>query len=313
MIGDRPRAGRSRRVRNVPPLARCCAPSASARTTSASRRSPWPRAGTRSPLQLPPRQARRAREGRRPAGRCRADRVHDDRRERRHRDGPRGHEGLADEPRPLIADSVELVMHAERMDALVGIAGCDKSEPGMLMAMARMNLPSVYLYGGTILPGPPRARHHDPGRVRGRRRAREGSHRRRRAARHRARGVPRDRLVRRHVHREHDGGGRRGDRHVATGLRAAAGGRLPARGRRARVRRAGCSSGRRRRPAAARHHDAGLRERDRRGDGARRLDERRAAPARDCPRGPRRPAARRLRPHRAGRPTSSTCAPQGGS
>jgi dihydroxy-acid dehydratase len=44
-------------------------------------------------------------------------------------------------------------MHAERMDALVGIAGCDKSEPGMLMAMARIDLPSVYLYGGTILPG----------------------------------------------------------------------------------------------------------------------------------------------------------------
>ena len=44
-------------------------------------------------------------------------------------------------------------MHAERFDALVGIAGCDKSEPGMLMAMARLNLPSVYLYGGTILPG----------------------------------------------------------------------------------------------------------------------------------------------------------------
>src|SRR5439155_10491440 len=55
--------------------------------------------------------------------------------------------------RDLIADSVELVMHAERFDALVGIAGCDKSEPGMLMAMARMDLPSVYLYGGTILPG----------------------------------------------------------------------------------------------------------------------------------------------------------------
>ena len=44
-------------------------------------------------------------------------------------------------------------MHAERMDGLVGIAGCDKSEPGMLMAMARLNLPSVFLYGGTILPG----------------------------------------------------------------------------------------------------------------------------------------------------------------
>ncbi|HSJ51390.1 MAG TPA: dihydroxy-acid dehydratase [Actinomycetota bacterium] len=66
-----------------------------------------------------------------------------------------GHEGMKASlvSRDLIADSVELVMHAERMDALVGIAGCDKSEPGMLMAMARLNLPSVYLYGGTILPG----------------------------------------------------------------------------------------------------------------------------------------------------------------
>jgi dihydroxy-acid dehydratase len=66
-----------------------------------------------------------------------------------------GHEGMKASlmSRDLIADSVELVMHAERLDALVGIAGCDKSEPGMLMAMARMDLPSVYLYGGTILPG----------------------------------------------------------------------------------------------------------------------------------------------------------------
>ncbi|MEP6757823.1 MAG: dihydroxy-acid dehydratase [Actinomycetota bacterium] len=66
-----------------------------------------------------------------------------------------GHEGMKASlmSRDLIADSVELVMHAERLDALVGIAGCDKSEPGMLMAMARMDLPSVYLYGGTILAG----------------------------------------------------------------------------------------------------------------------------------------------------------------
>jgi dihydroxy-acid dehydratase len=66
-----------------------------------------------------------------------------------------GHEGMKASlmSRDLIADSVELVMHAERMDALVGIAGCDKSEPGMMMAMARLNLPAVYLYGGTILPG----------------------------------------------------------------------------------------------------------------------------------------------------------------
>ena len=66
-----------------------------------------------------------------------------------------GHEGMKASlmSRDLIADSVELVMHAERFDGLVGIAGCDKSEPGMLMAMARMNQHAVYLYGGTILPG----------------------------------------------------------------------------------------------------------------------------------------------------------------
>ena len=66
-----------------------------------------------------------------------------------------GHEGMKASliSRDTIADSVELVMHAERMDALVGIAGCDKSEPGMLMAMARLNLSSVFLYGGTIMPG----------------------------------------------------------------------------------------------------------------------------------------------------------------
>jgi len=66
-----------------------------------------------------------------------------------------GHEGMKASlmSRDLIADSVELVMHAERMDGFVGIAGCDKSEPGMLMAMARMDLPAVYLYGGTILAG----------------------------------------------------------------------------------------------------------------------------------------------------------------
>jgi len=66
-----------------------------------------------------------------------------------------GHEGMRASlvSREVIADSVELMMHAERFDGLVGIAGCDKSEPGMLMAMARLNLPAVYLYGGTILPG----------------------------------------------------------------------------------------------------------------------------------------------------------------
>src|SRR5499427_1669846 len=66
-----------------------------------------------------------------------------------------GHEGMRGSlvSREIIADSVECVVHSERLDALVTFAGCDKSLPGMLMAAARLNLPSVFLYGGTILPG----------------------------------------------------------------------------------------------------------------------------------------------------------------
>ena len=66
-----------------------------------------------------------------------------------------GHEGMRASlvSREVIADSVELVMHAERFDGLVAVAGCDKSLPGMLMAIARTNLPSVFLYGGSSLPG----------------------------------------------------------------------------------------------------------------------------------------------------------------
>src|SRR5437667_10255583 len=66
-----------------------------------------------------------------------------------------GHEGMRASlvSREVIADSVELMMHAERFDAMVTLAGCDKSLPGMLMAAARLNVPSVFLYGGTILAG----------------------------------------------------------------------------------------------------------------------------------------------------------------
>jgi len=55
--------------------------------------------------------------------------------------------------REVIADSVELMVHAERLDGVVTIAGCDKSLPGMVMAAVRLNLPAVFLYGGTIMPG----------------------------------------------------------------------------------------------------------------------------------------------------------------
>src|SRR5436305_8956759 len=66
-----------------------------------------------------------------------------------------GHEGMRASlvSREIIADSVEVMMHAERLDGMVTFAGCDKSLPGMMMASARLNLPSVFLYGGSKLPG----------------------------------------------------------------------------------------------------------------------------------------------------------------
>ena len=66
-----------------------------------------------------------------------------------------GHEGMKSSliSREVIADSIELMVRAHQYDALVGIAGCDKSLPGTMMAMARLNVPSVFVYGGTIMPG----------------------------------------------------------------------------------------------------------------------------------------------------------------
>src|SRR5574338_530139 len=66
-----------------------------------------------------------------------------------------GHESMKSSliSREVIADSIELMVRAHQYDGLVGIAGCDKSLPGAMMAMARLNLPSVFVYGGTIMPG----------------------------------------------------------------------------------------------------------------------------------------------------------------
>ena len=66
-----------------------------------------------------------------------------------------GHQGMKSSlvSREVIADSIELTMRGHCYDALVGIAGCDKSLPGIMMAMLRLNVPSVFLYGGSILPG----------------------------------------------------------------------------------------------------------------------------------------------------------------
>src|SRR5690606_9696601 len=67
----------------------------------------------------------------------------------------RGHEGMRYSlpSREVIADSIETVVGAERLDGLVAIGGCDKNMPGCLIAIGRLNLPSVFVYGGTIAPG----------------------------------------------------------------------------------------------------------------------------------------------------------------
>lgn len=71
-----------------------------------------------------------------------------------------GHQGMKSSlvSRDVIADSVELTMRGHCYDAIVGLAGCDKSLPGMMMAMVRLNVPSVFIYGGSILPGSYRGR-----------------------------------------------------------------------------------------------------------------------------------------------------------
>src|SRR4028119_198259 len=66
-----------------------------------------------------------------------------------------GHQGMKSSlvSREVIADSIELTVRGHSYDALVGLAGCDKSLPGVMMAMVRQNVPSVFMYGGSILPG----------------------------------------------------------------------------------------------------------------------------------------------------------------
>ena len=115
--------------------------------------------------------------------------------------------------REIIADSIETVCFAERYDGLVAAAGCDKSLPGAMMAMARLDIPSVFVYGGSILPGHWKGEDiqiqtvfEAVGQVA------VWSDGRRRALRHRDQRMPRTRLLRRHVHRQHHVIHRRGAR-----------------------------------------------------------------------------------------------------
>ena len=208
-----------------------------------------------------------------------------------------GHEGMRASlvSREVIADSVETVMHAERFDALVALAGCDKSLPGMLMAAARLNLPSVFVYGGSILPG-----HHNgvaldivsvfeasaPAR-RARSPTTSSVRSSGRRARPRARAQacsPRTRWprsARRSACRCPAARRRRLSTGAATTTPTHAG-------------RAVMNLARARHPPASDHDQGGVRERDRGHERARRVDERGAASPRDGERGRGRAVARRL-------------------
>ena len=212
-----------------------------------------------------------------------------------------GHEGMHFSlvSREVIADSVETVMMAERLDGSVLLAGCDKSLPGHAdgrrPARPGLGLPVRRL--DHARPGR-RPGRHDHRRVRGGRRLPGRQDHPRRGRPDRARDLSGGGRLRRHVHRQHDGLGGRGARHVPARVGRAAGGRPAPRRVRPPVRRGGrrdAPPGDHRPPD---HDHGGVRERDHRGDGARRLHQRRTPPARDRPRGRGRPDDRRLQPGR---------------
>ena len=212
-----------------------------------------------------------------------------------------GHEGMHFSlvSREVIADSVETVMMAERLDGSVLLAGCDKSLPGMLMAAARLDLASVFLYAGSIMPGQV-----------------DGQDVTIIDAFEAVGACLAGKITREEVDRIEraicPGEGACGGMYTANTMASVAealGMSLPGLGRAAGRRpaprrvRAPLRRGRGRHAPPGHHrppdHDhGGLRERDRRGDGARRLDQRRAPPAGDRPRGRGRPDPRRLQPDR---------------
>ncbi len=141
-----------------------------------------------------------------------------------------GHEGMRGSlvSREVSCDSVETVVFAERLDGFVGMAGCDKSMPAMLMASARLDLASILVYNGSIMPGEYQGRALDITSVFEAVGANAAGHDQRRGPpRDRAAGVPGRGRVRRDVHGQHDELDRRGDRHEPARLGLAAGDRRP--------------------------------------------------------------------------------------
>ena len=200
--------------------------------------------------------------------------------------------------REVIADSIELVARANHFDALVILVGCDKTIPGAAMALARLDIPGLVLYGGSIAPGSGKAR---TSRFktcsRPSARSTAGKLERSRIRGARERGLPWRRRLRRPVHGQHDGHGVRVPRPLAVRQRHGAGDGC---GKDDVARQAGALAvdliGRGP-PAAADSDAGGVRERDRVGRGHRRFDQCRPAPDGYRERGGRHAEARRLRSH----------------
>ena len=154
--------------------------------------------------------------------------------------------------REVIADSVELVGRGHMFDAMIGLGACDKTLPGLAMALARLNIPGFLLYGGTILPGEFHGKEvtirsvyeaigaNAAGKMSDEELHRAGERR-----------LPRRRRLRRPVHRQHDGDGDGVHRPLAAGHRLAAGRRRPQDGGRQGSRRADHGRAQPRRPAQA--------------------------------------------------------------
>ncbi len=199
--------------------------------------------------------------------------------------------------REVIADSIELTARGYQFDAVIALSGCDKTIPGCVMALARLDVPSLMLYGGSILPGRWRGKDvtiQDVFEAIGKHTTGEMSD----DDLYELEGCasPGAGRLRRAVHREHDGLRLRGDGNQPDGNQHGAGRRRSPRAGRARMRRA-CHAGSCRRSATEPGDHQGLpRERDRDRLHVRWLDQRRAPPARRRQRGRHRVDHRRLRP-----------------
>src|SRR6058998_1518130 len=187
--------------------------------------------------------------------------------------------------REVIADSIETACNAQCMDGLLAVGGCDKNMPGAMIAMARMNIPAVFVYGGTIKPGHYKDR--DLTVVSVFEAVGEYSARKIDAAEllGGAARLPGRRLVRRDVHGQHDVLRLRSDGNEPP-LLLHHGGRGRREGRQCRALGGGPGPGHPQRPPAAAHpHAPGVRQRDRGDAGDRRVDQCRPPPARHRPRG----------------------------